>query len=114
MFPSKTFGFDNQINFTPSSSAFVTSLADPGIFALSLLYKQDTDLAFCLTAVLTQSIAVSPPPITTTSLPSAFNTPLSNSLTLSPSPFLLEAVKNFIAGNILFKSDPGVLTSLAL
>ena len=102
------------MNSTPSSSALPTSLADPGIFSLSLLYKHFTDLAFCLTEVLKQSIAVSPPPITTTSLPSAFKVPLSNNSTLSPSPFLFDAVKNSIAGKILLKSLPGRLTSLAL
>ena len=66
--PINFFGLDNQTNSTPSSSAFITSLADPGIFSLSLRYKHFTDFAFCLTAVLTQSIAVSPPPITTTFL----------------------------------------------
>ena len=46
-----------------------------------------TDFAFCLIEVLTQSIAVSPPPITTISLPSAFKIPLSNNSTSSPRPF---------------------------
>ena len=91
-----------------------TSLDEPGIFSLSLLYKHFTDFAFCLTDVLTQSIAVSPPPITTTSLPSAFKIPLSNNSTLSPKPFLFDAVKNSIAGKILFKSFPGSSTSLDL
>jgi len=67
-FPLNSFGLESQTNSTPSSSAFATSLADPGIFSLSLLYKHLTDFAFCLTAVLTQSIAVSPPPTTTTFL----------------------------------------------
>ena len=84
------------------------------MFSLSLLYKHLTDFAFCLTDVRTQSIAVSPPPITTTSLPSAFNIPLSKSSTLSPNPFLFEAVKNSIAGKILSKSFPGNSTSLDL
>ena len=66
------------INSTPSSIAFPTSLAEPGIFSLSLLYKHLTE-AFCLTAVRTQSIAVSPPPITTTSF-SAFSVPSSKVL----------------------------------
>ena len=91
-----------------------TSLADPGIFSLSLLYKHLTDFAFCLIDVLTQSIAVSPPPITTTSLPSAFKIPLSNISTLSPKPFLFEAVKKSIAGKILLRSFPGKSISLAL
>ena len=107
-------GLDNQTNSTPSSSALATSLAEPGMFSLSLLYKHFTDFAFCLIDVLTQSIAVSPPPITTTSFPSAFKIPLSNKSTLSPKPFLLEAVKNSIAGNMLFKSFPGRSISLAL
>ena len=112
--PTNSFGFDSQINSTPSSSAFKTSRADPGMFSLSLLYKHLTELAFCLTEVLTQSIAVSPPPITTISFPSAFKIPLSNNSTLSPRPFLFEAIKNSIAGNIFAKSLPGRLISLAL
>ena len=112
--PLNSFGLLNQINSTPSSSALPTSRAEPGIFSLSLLYKHLTDLAFCLIEVLTQSIAVSPPPITTTSFPSALRVPLSNISTLSPSPFLLEAVKNSIAGKILLKSFPGKFTSLGL
>ena len=35
--PLNFFGLDSQINSTPSSSAFATSLAEPGIFFLSLL-----------------------------------------------------------------------------
>ena len=96
--PLKSLGLDNQTNSIPSSSAFVTSLADPGIFSLSLLYKHDTFLAFWRIAVLTQSIAVSPPPITTTFFPSQFKFPLSKFSTLSPKPFLFDAVKNSIAG----------------
>ena len=107
-------GLDSQTNSTPSSSALATSLADPGIFSLSLLYRHLTDFAFCLIDVLTQSIAVSPPPITTTSFPSAFKIPLSNNSTLSPNPFLFDAVKKSIAGKILFKSLPGSSTSRAL
>ena len=38
----------------------------------------------------------------------------SNKSTLSPKPFLLDAVKKCIAGNILFKSLPGMSISLAL
>ena len=101
--PMKLLGLVSQINSTPSSMAFPTSLADPGMFSLSRLYKHFTDLAFCLIDVLTQSMAVSPPPITTTFFPSAFKVPSSNNLTLSPKPFLLEAVKKFIAGKIFFK-----------
>ena len=96
--PKNFFGLDNQTNSTPSSSAFATSLDEPGMFSLSLLYKHFTDLAFCLTAVLTQSIAVSPPPITITSLSFASRDPLSKFSTLSPRPFLFDAVKNSIAG----------------
>ena len=114
LFPINCFGLVNQTNSTPSSSAFPTSLADPGILSLSLLYKHLTDLAFCLIDVLTQSIAVSPPPITTTFFPSAFKIPLSNNSTLSPNPFLLEAVRNSIAGKILSKLCPGTSISLAL
>ena len=73
-----------------------------------------TDFAFCLIAVLTQSIAVSPPPMTTISLPSAFKVPLSNNSTLSPRPFLLEAVKYCMAGYIFFKLLPGISISLDL
>ena len=112
--PLNSFGLLSQTNSTPSSSALATSLADPGIFTLSLLYKHLTDFASCLIEVLTQSIAVSPPPITTTSLSLAFNVPSSKSSTLSPNPFLFEAVKNSIAGNILLRSFPGRFTSLAL
>ena len=107
-------GLDNQTNSTPSSCAFATSLEDPGIFFLSLLYKHLTDFAFCLTEVLTQSIAVSPPPMTTTSFPSTFKVPSSNNFTLSPNPFLFEAVKNSIAGKIFSKSFPGNSICLAL
>ena len=57
---------------------------------------------------------MSPPPITTTSLPSAFKVPLSKSFTLSPKPFLFEAVKKSIAGKIFSKFDPGILIPLAL
>ena len=64
--------------------------------------------------VLTQSIAVSPPPMTTTFFPSAFKVPLSNISTLSPKHFLFEAVKKSIAGKIFFNSFPGMLISLAL
>ena len=110
----KLLGLVNQINSTPSSIALLTSLAEPGIFSLSRLYKHLTDFAFCLIDVLTQSIAVSPPPITTTFLPSALRVPSSNIFTLSPKPFLFEAVKNFIAGKIFCKSCPGNLISLAL
>ena len=35
--PMKSFGADFQRNSTPSSSALRTSLAEPGIFSLSLL-----------------------------------------------------------------------------
>ena len=114
MIPLNSFGLDNQINSTPSSSALETSLAEPGMFTLSRLYKHFTDLAFCLTDVLTQSIAVSPPPITTIFFPSEFNIPLSNISTLSPKPFLFDAVKNSIAGKILSRLLPGSSTSLAL
>ena len=40
--------------------------------------------------------------------------PLSNNSTLSPSPFLLEAVKKSIAGKIFSKSLPGKSISLGL
>ena len=99
--PIKSLGADFHKNSTPSSSALRTSLADPGIFSLSLLYKHLTDFAFCLILVLTQSMAVSPPPITTIFLPSALSCPLSNDGTSSPNPFLLEAIKKSKAGTIL-------------
>ena len=57
---------------------------------------------------------MSPPPITTTSLPSEFNFPLSKFSTLSPNPFLFEAVKKSIAGKIFPKLFPGISISLAL
>ena len=60
---------------------------------LSLRYKHFTDVAPWRTAVLTQSIAVSPPPTTMTFLLFAFNKPLSKSSTLSFNPTLLLAVK---------------------
>ena len=101
------------MNSTPSSSALFTSLAEPGIFSLSLRYKHFTDLAFCLTAVRTQSIAVSPPPMTTMSLPFASNSPSSNFLTSSPSPFRLDAVKYSNAGIMLLVLSPSLI-SLAL
>jgi hypothetical protein len=44
-------------------------------------------------AVRTQSIAVSPPPITTTRLPSAFSSPESNSGTSSPKLLRFDAVR---------------------
>ena len=69
--------------------------------------------AFCLTAVRTQSIAVSPPPITTMSLPFASNSPSSNFLTSSPSPFRLDAVKYSNAGIMLLVLSPRLI-SLAL
>ena len=112
--PINFFGLESHINSTPSSSALDTSLEEPGIFSRSLRYKHLTDFAFCLIEVLTQSIAVSPPPITTTFLPSAFKVPLSNNSTLSPKPFLFEAVKKSIAGYILPKFFPGISISLAL
>ena len=112
--PINFFGFDNQRNSTPSSSALYTSRAEPGIFSLSLLYKHFTDFAFCLTAVLTHSIPVSPPPMTMVSLFSALSMPLSKFFTLSPKPFRLDAVKNSIAGKIFFKSEPGKLISRGL
>ena len=52
--------------------------------------------------------------MTTISLPSAFSFPLSNNSTLSPKPFLFEAVKKSIAGKIFSKSFPGKSISLAL
>ena len=39
---------------------------------------------------------------------------ISNNSTLSPKPFLFEAVKNSIAGKIFFKLCPGISISLAL
>ena len=108
------FGLDNHKNSTPSSIALPTSLADPGIFSRSLLYKHLTDFAFCLTAVLTQSIAVSPPPTTTTFLFSALRVPSSNNFTLSPRPFLFDAVKNSIAGKIFPRLFPSISTFLGL
>ena len=67
----------------------------------------------CLRAMETPTPAA-PPPITTTSFPSAFNVPSSKSSTLSPKPFLFDAVRNSIAGNIFFRSCPGISISLAL
>ena len=49
-----------------------------------------------------------------TFFPSALSVPLSNNFTLSPKPFLFEAVKNSIAGKIFGKSCPGISISLAL
>ena len=59
-------------------------------------------------------MAVSPPPITTISFPSAFKIPLSNNSTLSPKPFLFDAVRNSMAGKIFSKSFPGRFISLGL
>ena len=73
-----------------------------------------TDFAFCLMAVLTQSIAVSPPPTTTIFLFSPFKVPLSKSLTSSPNPLRFDAVKKSIAGKIFFRFFPSISTSLAL
>ena len=112
--PINLFGLDSQRKSIPSSMALLTSLAEPGIFSLSLLYKHFTDFAFCLIAVRTQSIAVSPPPITTIFLFSAFKVPSSNNLTLSPKPFRFEAVRKSIAGKIFFRFFPSISTSLAL
>ena len=59
-------------------------------------------------------MAVSPPPITITSFPCALSVPLSNCSTLSPKPFLLDAVKKSIAGKIFPKLLPGISISRAL
>ena len=56
-------------------------------------YRHFTDAAPWRTAVRTQSIAVSPPPITTTFLPCAFSTPDSNAGTASPRPVRLDAIR---------------------
>ena len=61
-------GLTLNTNSAPSSSELITSLREPGIFALSLLYKHLTDFAPSLALLLIQSIAVSPPPITRTLL----------------------------------------------
>jgi hypothetical protein len=45
------------------------------MFARSRRYRHLTDKAPCRIAVRTQSIAVSPPPMTTTRLPLAFSSP---------------------------------------
>ena len=84
--PRKDCGAVSHTNSTPSSSACFTSRCEPGMLALSRRYRHFTDLAPWRTAVRTQSIAVSPPPITTTLLPLAFKTSVSNAGTLSPSP----------------------------
>ena len=63
------------------------------MLARSRRYRHFTDFAPWRTAVRTQSIAVSPPPITTTFLPLASSAPESNSGTASPSPLRLEAVR---------------------
>ena len=112
--PRNLFGLESHKNSTPSSIALLTSLADPGIFSLSLLYKHLTEAAFCLIAVRTQSIAVSPPPTTTTFLFSELSVPSSNNLTLSPRPLRFEAVRKSIAGKIFFKLFPSTSTFLAL
>ncbi len=91
--PRNASGADSQTNSTPSSCAFFTSRREPGMLALSRRYRHFTEAAPCRTAVRTQSIAVSPPPITTTCLPAAFSAPLSNSGTSSPNPLRLEAVR---------------------
>ena len=114
VFPINFFGLESHRNSIPSSIALLTSLAEPGIFSLSRLYKHFTDFAFCLMAVLTQSIAVSPPPTTTIFLFSPFKVPLSKSLTSSPSPLRFDAVKKSIAGKIFFRFFPSISTSLAL
>src|SRR5476649_147541 len=91
--PRNPCGADSQTNSTPSSSACFTSRCEPGMLARSRRYRHFTDRAPWRTAVRTQSIAVSPPPITTTCFPAAFSVPCSNSATVSPRPVRLEAVR---------------------
>ena len=81
------------MNSTPSSSAFATSRMEPGMLVLSRRYMQVTEAAPWRTAVRTQSMAVSPPPSTTTRLPSAFSAPEANSGTVSPRLSRLEAIR---------------------
>ncbi len=57
-------------------------------------------------------MAVSPPPITTTSFPSAFNIPLSNNSTLSPKPFLCGALMAIPGLNIFLKKSLQLLAGL--
>ena len=91
--PRNASGADSHTNCTPSSSAFFTSRIDPGMLTLSRRYRHATLAAPCRTAVRTQSIAVSPPPITTTRLPAALCWPLSKLGTSSPRPCRLLAVR---------------------
>ena len=63
------------------------------MFALSRRYRHFTDFAPWRTAVRTQSIAVSPPPITTTSLPAALSSPEVKAGTSSPRPSRFEVVR---------------------
>jgi hypothetical protein len=86
-------GAASHSKVTPSSSALATSRIEPGILALSRRYRQVTDAAPWRTAVRTQSMAVSPPPMTTTSLPAAFSAPDSKSATTSPRPVRLDAIR---------------------
>ena len=66
-------GLRKKRKTTPSSSAFATSRREPGIELRSRRYRHNTDFAPCRCAVRTQSIAVSPPPKTTTLRPRADN-----------------------------------------
>ncbi len=91
--PVTALGAASHSNTTPSSSAWETSRMEPGMLARSRRYRQVTDLAPWRTAVRTQSMAVSPPPTTTTSLPPAFSSPDSKASTLSPRPVRLEAIR---------------------
>ena len=54
---------------------------------------------------------MSPPPITTTSFPSAFKIPLSNNSTLSPKPFLFEASNKKGLGDKVELFDRGILNA---
>ncbi len=83
------------------------------MFSRSRRYKHLTDTAPCRTAVRTQSIAVSPPPITTIRLPFAFSVPSSYSGTVSPRPTRLDAVNYVISGKMLPSPTPGTWMSRA-
>ena len=112
--PRNASGWLSHTNSMPSSCAFFTSRIEPGMFAWSRRYRHTTRAAPCRAAVRTQSIAVSPPPITTTRLPAASSAPLSNSGTSSPKPLRLLAVRYSMAGTIPASPLPGPPMSRAL
>ena len=68
--PSAPTGASSSMNSTPSSMAITSSSSSAGMFLLSLLYTRRTcSTPGCILAALATSMAVFPPPMTTTSVP---------------------------------------------